>query len=70
MPYLQGKLKKRDVRYAEYLGDGDNNAVKSVLASKLYGEEVEISKMSVLGIYRRKWVLASVDFAATPKYYF
>lgn len=36
-----------DIRYLEYLGDGDTSAFKSVCDAKLYGADIEVKKRRI-----------------------
>ena len=42
------KSVEKGVHYVENLGDRDRNVFRGVLASKPYGEEVEISKIECI----------------------
>jgi hypothetical protein len=43
-----------NVRYVDYLGDGDSHAFKSVLESKPYGDQVEIKKLECIGHIQKR----------------
>lgn len=47
-------VKKYDVRYKEYLGDGDTSAFLSVSQSQLRGDELEIDELECIGHVQKR----------------
>ncbi|GFX91749.1 hypothetical protein TNCV_3529481 [Trichonephila clavipes] len=50
---LQRSLSHRSVRYTSYIGDGDSKTFSSITASNPYGEDITVSKLNVLGMFKR-----------------
>lgn len=51
---FQRSLPRYNIRYLEYLGDGDTNAYKSVCDAQPYGPNVEISKIECVGHVQKR----------------
>lgn len=51
---FQRSVPRYNVRYTEYLGDGDSGAFKSVFDSKPYGENVNITKLECVGHVQKR----------------
>ena len=48
---------QHDLRYVNYLGDGDSSSFKSVQECRPYGDECPITKMECTGHVQNTWVL-------------
>lgn len=51
---FQRSLSTHNVRYLQYLGDGDTKAFMDVSAMKPYGEDVEIKKIECVGHVQKR----------------
>lgn len=51
---FQRSISQYNVRYLEYLGDGDTNAYKSVCDSKPYGLDIKINKIECVGHVQKR----------------
>jgi RNase P subunit RPR2 len=51
---FSNSLKKYNVRYTNYLGDGDSKSYNSVVAAKPYGDDVTITKLECVGHIQKR----------------
>ncbi|GFV56624.1 uncharacterized protein TNCV_736321 [Trichonephila clavipes] len=54
---FQRSLSHRSVRYTSYIGDGDSKTFSSITASNPYGEDITVSKLNVLDMFKKEWKL-------------
>ena len=47
-------VEKRNLKYSEYLGDGDSSAFKKVIDSKPYGDQTSITKLECVGHVQKR----------------
>ncbi|KAJ4438715.1 hypothetical protein ANN_14662 [Periplaneta americana] len=47
--------RKYNVKYVEYIGDGDTKSFKTVHESMSYGPQVDIQKVECVGHVRKEW---------------
>ncbi|GFU91761.1 uncharacterized protein TNCV_3994631 [Trichonephila clavipes] len=50
---FQRSLSHRSVRYTSYIGDGDSKTFSSITASNPYGEDITVSKLNVLDMFKK-----------------
>ncbi|GFX60587.1 hypothetical protein TNCV_3061601 [Trichonephila clavipes] len=51
---FQRSLSHRSVRYTSYIGDGDSKTFSSITTSNPYGEDITVSKLNVLDMFKKK----------------
>lgn len=51
---FERSLERGNVRYVEYLGDGDSNGHKAVCEARPYGEEVAVAKLECVGHVQKR----------------
>lgn len=51
---FQRSVAKYNVRYLEFLGDGDTNSFKTLAESKPYGDDVEVKKLECIGHIQKR----------------
>ncbi|GFY14288.1 hypothetical protein TNCV_3614761 [Trichonephila clavipes] len=54
---FQRSLSHRSVRYTSYIGDGESKTFSSITASNPYGEDITVSKLNVLDMFKKEWEL-------------
>ncbi|GFW35505.1 uncharacterized protein TNCV_3071331 [Trichonephila clavipes] len=54
---FQRSLSHRSVRYTSYIGDGDSKTFSSITASNPYGEDITVSKIECVGLFKKEWEL-------------
>lgn len=52
---FQRSEEKHNLRYTEYLGDGDSKAFATIVENEVYGPNTTISKLECMDTYKSVW---------------